>query len=257
MSSPVIVKIRIVLVFGTCILFNLDGVQGRIYGGTTSNITEHPYEVAIRMDYRTYNNIVINVHYCAGSIINQDWVLSAAHCFLFSKEYFTIRAGSSFTNKGGSIYTISEIVNHSGYNRTTHDNDIALVKVSRPFIFSDRVQPIKLADEQPKLGTPALVAGWGDIRLGVKPSQIHEIHIEILNNTECQGNINDICAGDPEGKYHACHGDSGSPLLIDGKQVGIVSYSTYPKCKAIKGGELYTNVISYREWINSYIGDVL
>lgn len=46
-------------------------LDGRIVGGYVIDITEAPYTVSLRY---------VTSHFCGGSIIDERWILTAAHC---------------------------------------------------------------------------------------------------------------------------------------------------------------------------------
>lgn len=57
-----------------------------------------------------------------------------------------------------------------------------------------------------------------------------------------------LCAGVEEGGRGQCSGDSGSPLTIDGMQIGVVSWSVKP-CAVAPYPGVYTKVSHYIDWI--------
>lgn len=80
---------------------------------------------------------------------------------------YEVRAGSDQLYSGGKNYTVEHYVVHPGYNITepivTHD--IAFARVAEPFEFSEKVQPIKLAEIEPMDGEEALISGFGLIKV--------------------------------------------------------------------------------------------
>src|SRR5512141_2554866 len=50
----------------------VDSLEGRIVGGVDADITAAPWQVAV-MDSTWWQ-------YCGGSIIDESWILTAAHC---------------------------------------------------------------------------------------------------------------------------------------------------------------------------------
>lgn len=73
------------------------------------------------------------------------------------------RVGSTNRSSGGSIHDVESYIVHPGFNITDDYviHDISFVRVKQPFNFSESVQPIKLADKEPKDGEMALISGWG------------------------------------------------------------------------------------------------
>lgn len=74
-----------------------------------------------------------------------------------------LRSGTSIAEKG-KIHYIRKVVNHELFEDAVKDNDIALIFLKNPFIFSSTVQPIKLPTKELKAGTLVMVAGYGDTR---------------------------------------------------------------------------------------------
>lgn len=71
------------------------------------------------------------------------------------------------------------------------------------------------------------------------------IHTGIATVTEKH-----ICGGVPEGGKGECNGDSGGPMVYNGMQVGVVSWSVKPCTRPDYPG-VYTKVSRYVDWIES------
>ncbi|XP_075234137.1 chymotrypsin-1-like [Lycorma delicatula] len=105
--------------------------------------------------------------FCSGCILNDRWVLTAGHCLDRKHEgAFTdfICSGSSFINcKNGTLHKIEKRIIHPDYKEVFNKtiNDIGLLRVKNPFVYSERVQRIALATYQPSIFTRATVTGWG------------------------------------------------------------------------------------------------
>ena len=65
-------------------LFESIFAHNRIVGGTEASIEEFPYQVSIQR---------LNHHICGGSILSQDWILTAAHCKLRVNDGVKVVAG--------------------------------------------------------------------------------------------------------------------------------------------------------------------
>lgn len=127
--------------------------EGRIVGGANANLGQFPWQVSL-----TNNN---NAHFCGGSIINNRWVLSAAHCTIGrAAGAVRVRVGSVQRTSGGILHQASAIRNHPNYNANTLANDISTVQTATVIGFNTNVQPITLASAH--VGeSAARVSGWG------------------------------------------------------------------------------------------------
>ena len=97
--------------------------QGRIVGGADVRIEDVPYQVLL--EARGFG-------FCGGSIISENWVLTAGHCIVYPDEWVTVRAGTTTRSHGGSLHRVVKSVKHEEYQVNRHGipvNDIALLKV--------------------------------------------------------------------------------------------------------------------------------
>ncbi|XP_068083831.1 trypsin-3 [Anabrus simplex] len=227
--------------------------DGRIVGGRATTIREHPYQLSFQVDGK---------HSCGASVIDAQWALTAAHCVYVALDgSVTIRAGSSYRERGGSVHETEEIFVHPLYNSTTVDYDIALIKVASPFLLSNDIQVIPLPSQNDDVseGATAVVTGWGHTSEGGNDSVIlQEVYVPILSQTECQGlydgKITDsmICAGYLDGGKDSCQDDSGGPLAVEGILVGVVSWGN--GCGRPLNPGVYARVSAVRDWISSKSG---
>ncbi|KAL8220226.1 UNVERIFIED_CONTAM: hypothetical protein K2H54_040999 [Gekko kuhli] len=125
----------------------------RIVGGHTCGEHSQPWHVAL------YD---MNRFYCSGTLLNRQWVLTAAHCKMPGPTY--IRLGVSnmtISARGEQQRRGTAFVVHPKYNPTSKDNDIMMIRLSSSVDINDRVQPLSVANQCVAPGTQCLVTGWG------------------------------------------------------------------------------------------------
>ncbi|XP_069685332.1 trypsin beta-like [Periplaneta americana] len=226
--------------------------DGRIVGGTTTTITNFPYQLSLRYS---------GSHICGASIISANWAVTAGHCIIGSASSLTLRAGSTYSNTGGTVHQVSQAIRHGSYNANTLDYDIAVLKVSSAFSFGSSVQAIPLETGSVSAGTSAVVSGWGTTSEGGSASTtLRQVAVPIVSDSSCNSAYSSyggitarmICAGYTSGGKDACQGDSGGPLVANGKLIGIVSWGA--GCARPNYPGVYTKVSALRSWISSNTG---
>lgn len=92
---------------------------------------------------------------------------------------------------GIQVLSISQIVVHEDWNESDGRNDIALIKTSRPIIFSDRVNSICIPDSDLDVTDKVMVAGWGmtsdrSLLAGFLPNRLKKLSIPIVDMNKCR-----------------------------------------------------------------------
>merc|ERR1712133_19177 len=164
--------------------------QGRIVGGEEASDGEFPFQVSLRSV-----GAVGLTHFCGGSIIDENWVLTAAHCC-------------------------------AGQIPATMPNDACLLKMKEPFEWTEFVQPIALPAvmQDTAAGSIVTVTGWGTASEGALglPNVLHKVSVPVVSDEDCNASYGAsgyavadsmICAGLPEGGKDSCQGDSGGPFF--------------------------------------------
>ncbi|XP_074477020.1 transmembrane protease serine 9-like [Sebastes fasciatus] len=234
----------------------------RIVGGEDAPPGSWPWQVSLQK---------FGSHVCGGSLINREWVMSAAHCFSSTStsgwQVSLGRQNLQGKNPNERSRTVAKIILHPKYDSSTSDNDIALLRLSKPVKFTDYIRPVCLAasDSVFNNGTDSWVTGWGAVEEGVSlpfPETLQEVEVPVLGNRHCNclngvGTVTDnmICAGVLAGGKDSCQGDSGGPMVNQQGSVwvqsGIVSFGFGCARPNLPG--VYSRVSSYQSWINSLI----
>jgi secreted trypsin-like serine protease len=262
----------------TPVIFHDDLVQARIIGGENAQPHSWPWIVSLRR---------LNLHFCGGSLLNKEWVLTAAHCMQNIDE-LTVHIGvHNRTSFGPQIRGITQVIIHPDYEPPPrHVNDIALFRLSAPIDFTVRGNyagraclPTKTVTfDYPTVGTRLSIIGWGRlVHNGPQPQVLRQVRVKRIadDDERCLTTIIDknrqFCAMVDGGGKDSCQGknsfglnstlkspiyltgDSGGPIhqWVDDHwiQVGIVSFGK--KCGEAEYPGVYTRLSVYHQWFES------
>ncbi|XP_013869354.1 serine protease 27 [Austrofundulus limnaeus] len=246
--------------------------EDRIVGGTDASDGSWPWQVDIQKS---------NVHVCGGSLITEDWVLSAAHCFPNPSDVgpyvlYVGRYQLNGYNPHESSYTVKRVEVPPNYIEPHSGRDVALVQLSSPVTWSNFVRPICLPASSTLFPAdmPCYVTGWGNVRENVPlpgAGTLQEVQVPIIAQSSCQQmyqtdpteqvDILDdmICAGYQQGGKDSCQGDSGGPLvcrMINGTwvQAGVVSFGL--GCANQNKPGVYARLTSFPDFIRSVVPEI-
>ncbi|XP_057186475.1 chymotrypsinogen B-like [Triplophysa rosa] len=125
-------KTCVTLALLTCVQVCAHGpMHPRVAGGDDAKKKAWPWMVSLHDP---------TCHFCGGSLISSEWVLSAAHCFIgagykVSEKSIRVYLGKMTQreeNKNEVFKEVQKIYTHDLYNAKTADNDIALLHLSSP-----------------------------------------------------------------------------------------------------------------------------
>lgn len=238
--------------------------HSNIIGGSNATAGEFPYQLSLQD-----TSFGFNFHFCEASIYNENWGISAAQCFqgedYDDPSYLIAVAGELEIDViEGFEQTIhlSHFIQHEDFNGFTHSNDVALLRVSKPFVFNDFVQPIDLPPENHTATGDCLISGWGATSEGGQSSKVlMKATVPIVNDKQCYIVYGDdleesmICAGLQEGGVDTCIGDNGGPLVCSDigspYLAGLSSWGYGCARPGIPG--VYSEVAYYVDWIQSHV----
>ncbi|KAF2756540.1 trypsin-domain-containing protein [Pseudovirgaria hyperparasitica] len=199
-----------------------------IVGGEAAVAGDFPFIVSLQQS---------GSHFCGGSLLNANTVLTAAHCSQISASSVTVRAGSLSRTSGGTLVKVSSIKVHPSYNADTTDYDVAIWKLATSIPESSTVgyATLPASGQDPAAGVVHTTAGWGTTTEGgsTLPTALRKVDVPIISRANCNtdygsGSITSqmFCAGLDAGGKDSCQGDSGGPIVEKSTKllVGTVSW---------------------------------
>ncbi|MHC6530157.1 MULTISPECIES: S1 family peptidase [unclassified Vibrio] len=256
--------------------------QPYIVNGTSASVTTYPSYVALFYDRIDYDGRYGSGSYCGGTLLNNQYVLTAAHCVfndeegnLFTSVVPKLQLEGDFPSNVQERVMVSEIYYPSTYEDETLFNDIAILKLERALTTVssadyairptvDDYSTYRAYSEEFK------AVGHGDTRSNADESnELLQTTLTWVPNNQCNYTVttdNNLCMqGEvPTGstlENATCQGDSGGPLYwyngTEYVQVGVTSFGPDTQCgdpsASINATSVFSEVIRFSSWIDNVL----
>jgi len=255
----------------------------QIVGGVETEVNEYPWQAFLDITFEK-QFAGSTTFRCGGSVISDQWILTAAHCFNENGNLKDLRAIqvtlgdhdliTQFETESltldvsvDNVYIYPEYENNNG----VQNNDYALIKLDLTIDWAryPNIRPICIPSMFTTNYDEAIATGWGYTVPGVQsfPERLQEVTVKVIPNERCnviyEGIITDnmICAGNQGASRDACSGDSGGPLIatksgnsgVDpGQNYELYGISSFgPGCGIVGRPGVYSRVSGAIPWIST------
>jgi hypothetical protein len=257
-------------------------ITPHIIGGTTTTVSTAPWMAQLwYYDDKGTSATTDDIgFFCGGTVVSPTKILTAGHCV---KGYNwnangaivtgTATLASGDTLPSGAVVTgVWRQWSHPSYKVTdgAPDNDVAVLTLAVPV----KAKPLNITKSDDTASytaaTSATVYGWGRTTSTTEDlsATLRKATLPIDADTKCtaasvygtdfvKGHM--LCVGNPAsgadaGTVTACSGDSGGPLIVGGKIVGVVSWGV-TDCVAKGAYSVFGKVSAYTGVLRAAIDD--
>jgi len=249
-------------------------LTSKVAGGKRTGVNEYPWQVLV-IGWKGP---------CGGSLISDQWVLTAAHCVDNGTKAsdMTLSLGEHDTTNqleaDTVVMNVTEIIIHGKYNPKNYFYDFALLKLKSKINFGSHphIRPICLpadGSNNDYSGYTATATGWGHTSFGGSNSpHLLEVDLTVSSPTECRLGWRDyfpyfdpiLCAKGAI-RTGTCQGDSGGPLVtkewyhsgtVPGENyelIGVTSFGRKKTCVNVLEG--FARVTDQLKWIREKTKD--
>ncbi|XP_033607737.1 uncharacterized protein LOC111865478 isoform X2 [Cryptotermes secundus] len=246
-----------------------DGVAARLVGGDGATNGQWP---SVALLYHTRHKSS-----CTASIISPKWLLSSYSCLHLRDKMLTADSWVAFG--GGSMFEtdkpetqireVQSIIPYPQvkYNQFLYNNDIALIELSQPLMFTRYVGAICLPEKEIEPRQLCVTAGWGYTSPGeINFSQyLHYLPVPTIDLRDCNSTKHyagfitqdEICAGFTDAEKSPCYNDEGAPLMCVSEGgvwelQGVLSY--HSNCGQGYHPSIFSSITAVRGWVEKTVG---
>ncbi|XP_067863976.1 chymotrypsinogen A-like [Heptranchias perlo] len=234
---------------------------GKAFRGKELQTSNWPWQVSLEL-------VAENKHFCGGAIINEYWIITAAHCFItpttqnLQEIVVVVGLNRQLSPEMWARYSNPhDIIVHEEFDEQTGANDIALVRMIERIAFGEHVRPVCFPDSAiffENTWTTCYVTGW--MKTGEDTSDsLQEAPITLISPTDCNSTVLNgklttsmMCMDFQNNGSVACHIDGGGPVVCKIQRahryflIGVVSWVS--DCKERWPG-VFSTTKSYLSWI--------
>jgi secreted trypsin-like serine protease len=250
---------------GSCGISPVAATETQIVGGQQAQPNQFPWQVSMRRS-------LTGSHFCGGSVITPNYVLTAAHCTDGQTAGSIEVAAGEHTRSAISavrqLRDVTRITQHNLYNSATTDYDASILTLSSALSINAQVLPVcppASTNKDDYIGRSLVISGWGTTSSGGSccPDTLLWTTVTGLSTTSCQADYNTpinpstitarmICAAAPG--RDTCQGDSGGPMVwrrANGQYelVGLTSWGRGCADPSFPG--VYANVPLLQSWVDA------
>ncbi|KAG8236448.1 hypothetical protein J437_LFUL016744 [Ladona fulva] len=241
--------------------------DNRIFGGNRTKLNEMPWMALVAYSVRSGSPFR-----CGGTVINSNYVLTAAHCVKFLPSNLrpvSVRLGEHNLDSDIDCDDDPDI-DPADRVCAPAPQDIRIEEIIAHPSYVDSVRPICLPvglPEQTKTfdGVKVIVSGWGVTENATTSPILLKVSVPVMPHQQCStafrgtvpiSAVSQICAGGVRGGGDSCSGDSGGPLNHFGEvqatlrtvQHGVVSFGPR-NCASPGQPGVYTRVGHFMKWV--------